>query len=117
MRNDLAWFDHARGVDIRPVADGRAPCDLQEGVSALAAAGMPVWIDARARVAHEKALIIDRRVAIMGSYNWAKGAASNSEDLTVVTSAEVAETLAGENGARYWRVCLKLTSRDAMPPR
>jgi hypothetical protein len=43
MRNDLAWFDHARGVDIRPVADDRAPRDLQEGVSALAAAGMPVW--------------------------------------------------------------------------
>jgi hypothetical protein len=27
-----------------------------------AAAGIPIWIDARARVAHDKALIIDRRV-------------------------------------------------------
>jgi len=69
---------------------------------ALAAAGIPIWIDARARVAHEKALIIDRRVTIMGSYNWSKGAASNSEDLNVVTSSEVAEayaeTLAGKAG-------------------
>jgi phosphatidylserine/phosphatidylglycerophosphate/cardiolipin synthase-like enzyme len=83
---------HARGVDVRLVADRRAPCDLQEGVSALAAAGIPIWIDTRARVAHEKALVIDRRVTIMGSYNWSKGAASNSEDLNVVASPEVAET-------------------------
>jgi hypothetical protein len=69
MRNDLAWFDHARGVNVRLVADRLAPCDLQEGVSALPAAGIPIWIDARARVAHEKALIIDRRVTIMGSYS------------------------------------------------
>jgi PLD-like domain len=40
-----------------------------------------VWIDARARLAHEKALIIDRRVTIMGSYNFSAGAARNSEDL------------------------------------
>jgi phosphatidylserine/phosphatidylglycerophosphate/cardiolipin synthase-like enzyme len=51
-------------------------------------------VDARARVAHEKALILDRRVTILGSYNWSKGAASNSEDLNVVTSSEVAEAFA-----------------------
>jgi hypothetical protein len=39
---------------------------FQEGVDALAAAGIPVWIDVRARVAHEKALIIDRGVTITG---------------------------------------------------
>ena len=89
---------HDRGVDVRRVADRRAPCDLQEGVHALAAAGIPVWIDARARIAHEKALIIDRGVTIMGSYNWSKAAASNSEDLNVVTSPEVAEVY-----ARHWQ--------------
>jgi phosphatidylserine/phosphatidylglycerophosphate/cardiolipin synthase-like enzyme len=44
-------------------------------------AGIAVWVDARAGVAHEKALIIDRRVTIMRSYNWSKAAAPNSEDL------------------------------------
>jgi phosphatidylserine/phosphatidylglycerophosphate/cardiolipin synthase-like enzyme len=57
-----------------------------------------IWIDARAKVAHEKALIIDRRVTIMGSYNWSKGAASNSEDLNVVISSEVAEAY-----AKHWQ--------------
>src|SRR5271169_6059681 len=88
---------HNRNVDVRLVADRRAPCDLQEGVDALAAAGIPIWIDVRARMAHEEALIIDRGVTIMGSYNWTTGAASNSEDLNVVTS-EVAETY-----ARHWQ--------------
>ena len=99
---------HDRGVDVRLVADRRAPCDLQEGVDALAAAGIRVWIDARARIAHEKALIIDRRVTIMGSYNWSKAAASNSEDLNVVTSPEVAEIY-----ARHWQARQTVSVRFA----
>src|SRR5271166_1587424 len=67
---------------------------------ALAAAGIPVWIDARARIAHEKALVIDRHVTVMGSYNWSAGAAWNSEDMNVVTSAEVAEAYAAHWHAR-----------------
>ena len=59
---------------------------------------MPVWVDDRARVAHEKALIIDRHVTIMGSYNFSAGAALDSEDLNVVTSEEVAEAY-----AKHWQ--------------
>jgi phosphatidylserine/phosphatidylglycerophosphate/cardiolipin synthase-like enzyme len=58
---------HGRGVDVRLIADRLTPCTRQEGVSALAAAGILVWIDDRARVAHEKALTIDRRVTVMGA--------------------------------------------------
>jgi phosphatidylserine/phosphatidylglycerophosphate/cardiolipin synthase-like enzyme len=71
------------------------PCEQREGITPVAAAGIPVWIDARARIAHEKALIIDRR----GSYNFSAGAAWNSEDLNVVTSPEVAEAYAA-----HWQV-------------
>ena len=55
---------HGRGVDVRLIADRRAPCDPQEGVDALAAAGIPVWIDARVRIAHEKVLIIVAEVSV-----------------------------------------------------
>jgi phosphatidylserine/phosphatidylglycerophosphate/cardiolipin synthase-like enzyme len=79
-------------------ADRQAPCDMQEGIDAIAAAGIPVWLDARVRRAHEKALVIDREVTIMGSYNFSAAAARNSEDLNVATSPEVAATY-GE-GAR-----------------
>jgi phosphatidylserine/phosphatidylglycerophosphate/cardiolipin synthase-like enzyme len=89
---------HQRGVDVRMVADRRAPCDRQEGVDSIAAAGIPVWIDLHARLAHEKALIIDRRVTIAGSYNWSKGAAADSEDLNIITSPEVASAY-----AQHWQ--------------
>jgi hypothetical protein len=42
--------------------------------------------------------VIDRRVTIMGSYNFSAGAALDSEDLNVVTSEEVADGY-----ARHWR--------------
>jgi phosphatidylserine/phosphatidylglycerophosphate/cardiolipin synthase-like enzyme len=79
---------------VRVIADRRTPCARQEGISALAAAGIPIWIDDLARVAHEKAFITDRRVTIMGSYNFSAVAALDSEDLNVVTSEEVAEAYA-----------------------
>jgi phosphatidylserine/phosphatidylglycerophosphate/cardiolipin synthase-like enzyme len=91
---------HGRGVEVQIVAGRRAPCDLREGIDAAANAGIPVWIDARARLAHEKALIIDRRITIMGSYNFSAGAAHNSEDLNLVTSPEVAGVYADHWKAR-----------------
>jgi phosphatidylserine/phosphatidylglycerophosphate/cardiolipin synthase-like enzyme len=59
-----------------------------------------------ARVAHEKALIINRRVMMMGSYNWSKGAAPTSEFLNVVTSPEV-----GQMYARHWQARQALSIR------
>ena len=99
---------HDRGVDVELVADRRAPCDMQEGVDALAGAGIPVWIDARVRIAHEKALIIDRQVTIMGSYNFSAAAARNGEDLNVVTSPEVAAAYAA-----HWRARQAVSVRFA----
>jgi phospholipase D len=99
---------HDRGIDVELDADRRAPCGMQEGVSALATAGIPVWIDGRVRIAHEKALIIDRQVTIMGSYNWSKAAASNSEDLNAVTSPEVAAAYTA-----HWRARQAVSVRFA----
>jgi phosphatidylserine/phosphatidylglycerophosphate/cardiolipin synthase-like enzyme len=53
---------HDRGVNVAVIADKWTPCEQREGITPVAAAGIPAWIDARARSAHEKALIIDRRV-------------------------------------------------------
>jgi phosphatidylserine/phosphatidylglycerophosphate/cardiolipin synthase-like enzyme len=56
----------------------------------LADAGVPIRIDDQARIAHEKAMVIDETVTLMGSYNWTHGAAANSEDLNLVSSPAVA---------------------------
>ena len=94
---------HERGVAVSVVADRRTACERREGLTPLTSVGIPVWIDARARIAHEKALIIDRRVTIMGSYNFSAGAAWNSEDLNIVTSPAVAEAYTAHWQARMAR--------------
>lgn len=91
---------YGRGVAVSVVADRRTACERREGLSSLAGA-IPVWIDARARIAHEKALIIDRRVTIMASYNFSAGAAWNSEDMNIITSTAVAEGYAA-----HWQLRL-----------
>jgi len=70
-----------RGVDVRVIADRGAPCGRASGIEPLAAAGVPVWIDDAARIAHAKTMVIDGVVTLQGSYNWTHAAAENSEDL------------------------------------
>jgi len=68
-----------RGVDVQIVVDKTTPCERGTGVSALLAAGIPVYVDSEPPIAHEKAWIIDERLVVAGSYNWSAQAASNSE--------------------------------------
>ena len=50
-----------RGVDVRLIADKTTPCPATNGIEPLAAAGVPIWIDAQARIAHAKTMVIDER--------------------------------------------------------
>jgi phosphatidylserine/phosphatidylglycerophosphate/cardiolipin synthase-like enzyme len=36
-----------RGVDVRLIADKTSPCERESGIEPLAAAGVPIWIDAQ----------------------------------------------------------------------
>ena len=54
-----------RGVDVRVIADKTTPCGRASGVVPLAAAGIPIWIDDQARIAHAKTMVIDGAVTLM----------------------------------------------------
>jgi phospholipase D len=90
----------SRGVDVRLVADKRTPCERNTGIDALADAGTPIWIDRAVPIAHAKTMVIDSAVTLMGSYNWTRNAARNSEDLNLVASRAVAAAYAGQWGTR-----------------
>lgn len=94
-----------RGVDVRLVADKTTPCERNSGIDPLARAGVPIWIDRGARIAHAKTMVIDGAVTLMGSYNWTVGAARNSEDLNLVASPAV-----GAAYAAHWRERLAVSS-------
>jgi len=89
---------HRRGVDVELIADKTTPCGRNSGIDPLASAGVPVWIDHTARIAHAKTMVIDGAMTLSGSYNWTRGAAANSEDLNLVASPAVAEAYAA-----HWR--------------
>jgi phosphatidylserine/phosphatidylglycerophosphate/cardiolipin synthase-like enzyme len=95
-----------RGVDVRLIADKTTPCSLASGIVPLAAAGVPIWIDAEARIAHAKTMVIDEAVTLTGSYNWTRGAAANSEDLNLVSSLAVAVAYAA-----HWQNRLAVSVR------
>src|SRR5215510_8690482 len=82
---------HRRGVEVKLIADKKTPCGRKSGIDPLASAGVPVWIDHSARIAHTKTMVIDGAVTLSGSYNWTRSAAANSEDLNLVASPAVAE--------------------------
>jgi phospholipase D len=83
-----------RGVDVEVIADRTAPCGRASGIDPLAAAGVPIWIDRQARIAHAKTMVIDGTTTLMGSYNWTRGAATNSEDLNLISSPVIAAAYA-----------------------
>jgi phospholipase D len=84
-----------RGVDVRLIADKTTPCTRNSGIEPLSAAGVPIWIDDQARIAHKKAMVIDKAAILTGSYNWTRRAAANSEDLNLIFSPAVAKAYAG----------------------
>lgn len=86
----------ARGVDVRLIADKRTPCERNTGIEPLAAAGTPIWIDRTVPIAHAKTMVLDTALTLMGSYNWTRSAARNSEDLNLVTSRAVAAAYAAQ---------------------
>jgi len=101
-----------RGVDVAVLLDrvndrdeeiGReAPRGRYTGATFVANAGIPVWIDASKRIAHIKAIIIDKRLTIGGSYNYTMSAEQrNVEDVTFIESALIANrSLANWNARR-----------------
>ena len=91
-----------RGVDVRLIANRTTPCERESGIEPLAAAGVPIWIDAQARIA---TMVIDSAVTLTGSTNWTRGAAVNSEDLNLISSPAVAAAYAA-----HWHKRLAVSS-------
>lgn len=71
-----------RGVDVRAIVDktdtrGRA-------VSDLLAAGIPVWVDYRPSIAHNKVMILDGDSVITGSFNFTAAAQERNAENVIL---------------------------------
>jgi phosphatidylserine/phosphatidylglycerophosphate/cardiolipin synthase-like enzyme len=84
-----------RGVDVVVIldkTDERTSSDRNNsGAEFVARAGIPVFIDYRPAIAHNKVIVVDQHIVVTGSYNFTAAAEHrNSANVTVVYSASVA---------------------------
>jgi phosphatidylserine/phosphatidylglycerophosphate/cardiolipin synthase-like enzyme len=84
-----------RGVDVIVIldkSDDRASSGRSNsGAEFVAHAGIPVFIDYRPAIAHNKVIVVDKHIVVTGSYNFTAAAEHrNAENVTVIDSSEVA---------------------------
>lgn len=84
-----------RGVDVVVILD-KSDDRISSGPSGSAAgfvarAGIPVFIDYRPAIAHNKVIVVDKHTVVTGSYNFTAAAEHrNTENVTMIDSSEVA---------------------------
>lgn len=82
---------HERGVDVRVILDKSQRGEKYSSADFVQHAGIPIWIDAKHHIAHNKIMIIDGATVITGSFNFTKNAEqNNAENLLVIRSPELA---------------------------
>jgi phosphatidylserine/phosphatidylglycerophosphate/cardiolipin synthase-like enzyme len=65
---------HARGVDVRVILDKSQTSERYTSATFLKNAGIPVVIDTRPAIAHNKVMVFDQRAVFTGSFNFTKSA-------------------------------------------
>ena len=83
---------HRRGVAIRVILDKSDVSEHYSEADFLANSGIPVLIDDKHPIAHNKIIIIDGETLITGSFNFTKQAEEhNAENLLVIHDRGLAE--------------------------
>ena len=83
---------HKRGVAVQVVLDKSQRTEKYSSSDFVAHAGIPVAIDEKHPIAHNKIIIIDEAVVITGSFNFSKAAEEkNAENLLVIHDPKLAE--------------------------
>jgi phosphatidylserine/phosphatidylglycerophosphate/cardiolipin synthase-like enzyme len=83
------------GVAVTVILDKTSPRQRGEGADAVSAAGIPVFVDTKPRIAHNKVMVIDGATVITGSFNFTVSAqCCNAENLLVLHSPELASAYA-----------------------
>ena len=80
-----------RGVQIQVILDKSQRSEKYSSADFVQHAGIPIKIDAKHAIAHNKIMVIDKATVITGSFNFTKHAEeNNAENLLVIRSPELA---------------------------
>ena len=87
-----------RGVNVQVILDKSQRTEKYSGATFLANGGIPVFIDADHRIAHNKVMIIDGQTVITGSFNFTKSAETgNAENVLLILHAPELAKRYGDN--------------------
>jgi len=82
---------HKRGVKVQFILDKSQKTEKYSEADFLVNVGIPVQIDAKHAIAHNKVMVIDGGTVIAESFNFTKAAEEhNAENLLVIRSPELA---------------------------
>ncbi len=82
---------HKRGVRVEISLDKGQRTNKYSAAAVLPHAGIPTRIHAQHKITHDKIMVIDGAVVIIGSFNFTKGAEhDNAENLLVIRSPALA---------------------------
>lgn len=74
-----------RGVDVKVILDKSQLHSKYSMINKLFVSGIPVWIDDKPKIAHNKVIIVDNQKVITGSFNLSKTAEKgNAENLLII---------------------------------
>jgi len=82
---------HDRGVSVKVILDKSQKTEKYTSATFLTHAGIPVWIDSKHAIAHNKVMIVDRTIVITGSFNFTQSAEErNAENLLIISDGRIA---------------------------
>ncbi|BAH76751.1 phospholipase D family protein [Solidesulfovibrio magneticus] len=81
-----------RGVKVEALLDKSQRKATYTGATFLKNEGIPVWIDDKHAIAHNKVMIIDGVIVVTGSFNFTKAAEEkNAENLLIIRDPGLAK--------------------------
>jgi phosphatidylserine/phosphatidylglycerophosphate/cardiolipin synthase-like enzyme len=103
--------DYKRGVDVRVVVDKSNATARYSAATFLANQGVPVRVDYRYAIMHDKFVVVDGAVVETGSFNYTQSAATrNAENLIVLHDPSIAQRYSQE-WERLWAESEEMKAR------
>jgi phosphatidylserine/phosphatidylglycerophosphate/cardiolipin synthase-like enzyme len=103
--------DHKRGIDVRVVVDKSNATARYTAATFLANQDVPVRVDYRYAIMHDKFIVVDGETVEEGSFNYTAAAESkNAENLLVLHDPAVAQRY-GQEWERLWGESVELKRR------
>lgn len=94
---------HERGVEVKVILDKSQSTDRYSSATYLSRHDIPVWIDSRHAIAHNKIMVVDGRTVITGSFNFTRAAEDkNAENVLILRGNPELAQLYVRNWRAHW---------------